>query len=154
MWSVLVYTASETAPWHAGLTLTSLSLLLSLSSNRVLWDCFYPICECAAFWLRKKKDNCVCVITSLPKNDLILLNDNNKMQTTPQNRLGFSVPVGWARLPYSLLGKHSSVWLGLSVANNSPPGRLSVWKSWLRLRRGEESVMLRILWHRRSVSSF
>lgn len=153
MWSIRVYAASEAAPRQAGLTLTSLSLLLSLSSNSVLGDCFCPVCDCAAFW-RRKKVNCVCVIASLPKNDLILVNDNNKMQTTPQNRLGLSVPVGWARLPYSLLGKHSSVWLALSVANNSPPQRLSVWKAWSRLRRGEESVMLWFLWHRRSVSSF
>lgn len=71
----------------------------------------------------------------MSKNDLTLVNSDIKIQETPQNSLVYFVRLGWARLPRSLLGKYSSVRLGLSVANNSPAVRVSVCEVWLWLRK-------------------
>lgn len=114
------------------------------SSNRFLWDVSVPYVHVQLFGCKQKLIVFVSLLIFQKWPHPSWWQYKNTPENTPKQFFDFFfILLGWAREPYSLLGKYSSVWLGLSGANNSPPGRMSVWKACLRLRHGgEESVVL------------
>lgn len=60
------------------------------------------------------------------------------MHTPPPNRLGSAALLGWARLPYSPLGKYYSVCGQVCLQQTTDHQEMSVWKVWLWLGNGEE----------------
>lgn len=79
--SILLDAASETTRWQADPLLTSLSLLLSLDSDRFLWASCVPFCL-------KIKDNWVCVITPFLKMTSSYLTTMLKKKCRKQPRIG------------------------------------------------------------------